>query len=134
MIWTSVIALVISLGSFYLNQWVFSFSDDQCTWVVETDRSVDHGKKVVRKRAVIKEILPEGVAETAGLLEGDELLIVQGKKVQPDRLAEIQMLVAEGVQRGEFACPYRADATRAIITMCNGVSTWYRPEVTVTFA
>ncbi len=93
LIWTSVIALVLSLGSFYLHQWVFSFSDDQCTWVVETERTTEHGKKVVRKRAVIKEILPDGVAEKAGLLEGDELLSVQGKKVIPDRLAEIQVLV-----------------------------------------
>ncbi len=88
LIWTSVIALVLSLGSFYLNQWVFSFSDDQCTWVRETYRGPESGKKVVRKRVLIREILPEGVAEEAGLLEGDELLIIQGKKVNPDRLVE----------------------------------------------
>jgi serine phosphatase RsbU (regulator of sigma subunit) len=86
LIWTSVIALVLSLGSFYLNQWVFSSSDDECTWVRETQRVTENGKKVVRKRAVIREILPNGVAEDAGLLEGDELLMIQGKKVDPDRL------------------------------------------------
>lgn len=87
LVWTSVIALALSLGSFYLNQWVYSSSDDQCTWVRETQKVTEFGKKVVRKRAVIREILPNGVAEDAGLLEGDELLMIQGKKVDPDRLA-----------------------------------------------
>ena len=94
LIWTSVIALVLSLGSFYLNQWVYSFSDDQCTWVAEPYKTVENGKKVTRRRAIIREILPNGVAEDAGLLEGDELLMIQGKKVNPDRLAtEMQPFV-----------------------------------------
>lgn len=98
LIWTSLIALVLSLGSFYLNQWVFSFSDDQCTWITETERGVEHGRKIVRKRVLIKEILPNGVAEEAGLLEGDELLMVQTKKVNPDRLLEIQALVNDQLE------------------------------------
>ena len=86
LIWTSVIALALSLGSFYLNQWVYPGSDDQCFWAVETYPTVENGKKVVRRRAIIREILPNGVAEDAGLLDGDELLMIQGKKVNPDRL------------------------------------------------
>lgn len=66
---TSICALVLALGSFYLNQWVYSSSDDQCVWRVK-----DH-------RVVIQEVLPDGAAETAGLLEGDELLLVHGRKV-----------------------------------------------------
>ena len=34
--------------------------------------------------------------------------------------------IAAGVRNGAFDCPHRAEATRAIITMCNGVSGWYR--------
>lgn len=93
LIWTSVIALALSLGTFCLNQWVFSSSDDQCTWVREIKKSSEKGKTVVRKRAVITEILPNGVAEEAGLLEGDELLSIQMKKVDPDRLGITQAFI-----------------------------------------
>jgi serine phosphatase RsbU (regulator of sigma subunit) len=71
-----------------LNQWVYSFSDDQCTWVPVATRVLENGRKVVRKRVMIREIMPNGVAEVAGLLDGDELLYIQGKKVNPDRLVE----------------------------------------------
>ncbi|GLH69090.1 hypothetical protein GETHPA_06230 [Geothrix rubra] len=70
LLWISLVALGFALGSFYLNQWVYARSDDQCSWVVE---NVKDGKKIV-----IREILPEGVAEEAGLLEGDELVAIQG--------------------------------------------------------
>ena len=69
LIWTSILALVLALGSFYLNQWVFASSDDQCVWKVK-----DH-------HVVIQEVLPEGTAENAGLLEGDELLFIHGRRV-----------------------------------------------------
>jgi len=67
LIWISLVCLALSLGSFALNQWVYAGSDDQCSWVVE------NGKIVIR------EILPDGVAEVAGLLEGDELVKIQGR-------------------------------------------------------
>lgn len=73
--WISFVALAFSLGSFYLNQWVYARSDDQCSWVVETV----HGEK----RIVIREIMPDGVAEEAGLLEGDELVAIQGHRWAP---------------------------------------------------
>lgn len=69
LILTSLCALVLALGSFYLNQWVYASSDDQCVW------------KLKGQRVVIQEVLPYGAAETAGLLEGDELLLVHGRKV-----------------------------------------------------
>ncbi|MCE1228958.1 MAG: SpoIIE family protein phosphatase [Firmicutes bacterium] len=93
LVWTSILALGLSLGFFYLNQWVYAFSDDQCTWMVERYESQEHGQKVVRRRAVIREILEGGVAEEAGLLEGDELLMIRGQRVNPDRLWEAQTLV-----------------------------------------
>lgn len=71
LIWISFFSLTLALGAFTLNQWVYAGSDDQCSWQVE------HGKIVIR------EILPEGVAEDAGLLEGDELLKIQGRAYEP---------------------------------------------------
>ena len=78
LIWTSLLGLVLALGSFVLYQWAYGFSDDQCTWVVE-------GKQVV-----IREILPNGVAEEAGLLEGDVLKAISGHKVTPATLGAAQ--------------------------------------------
>ena len=69
LILTSLIALVLALGSFYLNQWVYASSDDQCSWKVEN------------RQVLIQEILPNGAAENAGLLEGDELLLIHGRRV-----------------------------------------------------
>ena len=66
---TSVVALTLALGAFYLNQWAYASSDDQCLW------------RVQNKHVYIQEILPNGAAEDAGLLEGDELLLIHGHKV-----------------------------------------------------
>ncbi|MGA2079509.1 MAG: PP2C family protein-serine/threonine phosphatase [Holophaga sp.] len=74
LIFTSVLALFLALGSFYLNQWAYAASEDQCVW-----RAQD-------RRVVLQELLPGGVAEGAGLLEGDELLLVHGRKVTPQDL------------------------------------------------
>lgn len=71
LIWISLACLLLALGSFGLNQWVYAGSDDQCSWVVENGR------------IVIREILPDGVAEQAGLLEGDELVKIQGRAYEP---------------------------------------------------
>jgi len=71
LLWLSFACLTLALGSFALNQWVYAGSDDQCSWRVE------NGKIVIR------EILPDGVAEDAGLLEGDELVKIQGRAYEP---------------------------------------------------
>ncbi|MFN7957627.1 MAG: SpoIIE family protein phosphatase [Holophagaceae bacterium] len=71
LLWISFACLTLALGSFALNQWVYAGSDDQCSWVVE------------KGKIVIREILPEGVAEEAGLLEGDELVKIQGRAYEP---------------------------------------------------
>jgi serine phosphatase RsbU (regulator of sigma subunit) len=71
LLWISFACLTLALGSFALNQWMYAASDDQCSWRVE------NGKIVIR------EILPDGVAEEAGLLEGDELLKIQGRAYEP---------------------------------------------------
>ena len=67
--WISAICLVMAIGGFVLTQWVYSFSDDQCTWSVKDGR------------VVISEILPGGVAEQAGILEGDQLISIQGHRI-----------------------------------------------------
>ncbi|MBS1785274.1 MAG: SpoIIE family protein phosphatase [Acidobacteria bacterium] len=67
--WMSALCLLVAIGGFILTQWVYSFSDDQCSW------------KVIKGRVIISEILPGGVAEEAGLLEGDQLLSIQGHKI-----------------------------------------------------
>lgn len=71
LLWISFVCLTLALGSFALNQWVYAASDDQCSWVVE------------KGKIVIREILPDGVAEEAGLLEGDELVKIQGRAYEP---------------------------------------------------
>ncbi|HJV91763.1 MAG TPA: hypothetical protein VJ623_15730, partial [Holophagaceae bacterium] len=71
LLWISFACLTLALGSFGLNQWVYAASDDQCSWVVE------------KGKIVIREILPDGVAEEAGLLEGDELVKIQGRAYEP---------------------------------------------------
>ena len=59
-------------------------------------------------------------------LEGDdrtEIIILY------DRVSSMfAKAISDGVKQGEFVCPFVSEATKAIITMCNGVSTWYRPE------
>jgi serine phosphatase RsbU (regulator of sigma subunit) len=74
LIFTSLIALALALGSFYLNQWVYASSEDQCAWTVQ-----DH-------RVIVQEVLPNGTGENSGLLEGDELLLIHGRKVVPQEL------------------------------------------------
>ena len=81
LILTSVIALLLALGSFYLNQGAFASSDDQCTWRLE------------KGRAVIQEVLPNGAAEDAGLLEGDEILLVHGRRVGAAELDKVQRFI-----------------------------------------
>ena len=36
--------------------------------------------------------------------------------------------IAEGARAGVFSCPFRAQATNALVTMCNAVSAWWRPD------
>lgn len=89
LIWMSLLGLFMAIGSFILGQYVYTRTDDECTWRVR-------GGKVL-----ILEVLPEGVAEEAGLLDQDELLKIQGRKVAPTPagLAAAQALIdskAEG--------------------------------------
>lgn len=83
--WLSFLALGLAGTIFVLSQWVFGRTDDQCTW------QLDAKARKVR----ILEILPEGVAEEAGMLDGDELLAIQGRKVVPSQegLDEAQRLI-----------------------------------------
>jgi serine phosphatase RsbU (regulator of sigma subunit) len=81
LIFSSVIVLLLALGSFYLNQWVYASADDQCTWRVE------------KGRVLIQEVLPNGAAEDAGLLEGDEMLLVHGRRVAPPDLDKIHRFI-----------------------------------------
>ncbi len=73
LIWMSLLGLILAIGSFVVGQWLYARTDDQCTWRVRNDK------------VIILEILPDGVAEEAGLLEGDELLKIQGRRVVPSQ-------------------------------------------------
>ena len=81
LILTSIFALVVALGSFYLNNWPYASSDDQCTW------------RGQGRRVLIAEILPNGVAEEAGLLDGDELLFIHGRKADAKHLTVAQRFI-----------------------------------------
>ena len=67
--WMSALCLAVAIGGFVITQFVYSFSDDQCSWTLKDGK------------VVITEILPNGVAEEAGLLEGDQLLSIQGHRI-----------------------------------------------------
>ncbi len=82
LLWISVVALGFALGSFYLNQWIYARSDDQCSWIVENVQGEKH--------IVIREIMPDGVAEEAGLLEGDELVAIQGHRWAPTHAGTLE--------------------------------------------
>lgn len=46
-----------------------------------------------------------------------------------DRLQDIFVnLLREGVEEGVFRTPYPNEATTAMLTMCGGVTVWYRPN------
>jgi len=78
LLWISFACLSLAVGSFALNQWVYAGSDDQCSWQVE------------KGKIVIREILPDGVAEEAGLLEGDELVKIQGHSYEPTQAGTLK--------------------------------------------
>jgi AcrR family transcriptional regulator len=40
----------------------------------------------------------------------------------------IDQIILAGVESGDFATPYPADASRAIASLCVGVANWYRPD------
>src|SRR5664279_1746730 len=96
LIWISFFCLTLALGAFALNQWVYAGSDDQCSWQVE------NGKIVIR------EILPEGVAEEYGLLEGDELLKIQGRAYEATQ---------EGTQKAQRFINGKSEGTILLYTV-----------------
>ncbi|MBK8725188.1 MAG: SpoIIE family protein phosphatase [Holophagaceae bacterium] len=106
LILSSLIALGLSLGTFYATQWAYAFSDDQCTWKVEKDR------------IMIREILPAGVAEEAGMLEGDQLVGIQGRKFQAN---------AAGVREAQNLINARGEGTVLVYTVVREGKTLYLP-------
>jgi serine phosphatase RsbU (regulator of sigma subunit) len=96
LIWISLISLTLTLGTVALNQWVYAGSDDQCSWMVEDGK------------IVIREVLPEGVAEEAGLLEGDELIKIQGHSYEP---------TLEGTQKAQQFINGKSEGTYLIYTV-----------------
>lgn len=96
----SLVALVLSLGTFYATQGPYAFSDDQCTWKVE------------QGRIMIREILPAGVAEEAGLLEGDQLVAIQGKTFKGN---------AAGVREAQSLINARTEGTVLVYTVIRQV-------------
>ncbi len=100
LLFLSLIALVLSLGTFYATQGPYAFSDDQCTWRVE------------KGRIMIREILPGGVAEEAGLLEGDQLVAIQGKTFKGN---------AQGVREAQSLINARTEGTVLVYTVIRAV-------------
>ena len=97
LLWSSLLALGMALASFALNQWVYNYSDDQCFWKAEGAR--------VR----IQEILPEGVAESAGILEGDELQAIQGRPVTARTMDEARRFINDQPKGAEVLYLVRRD-------------------------
>ncbi len=66
-----------------------------------------------------------GRAELRSLELNDRAKIVE----LHDRVTSMfKSAIADGIRTGEFSCAYRSETANAIITMCNAVSTWYRPD------
>jgi serine phosphatase RsbU (regulator of sigma subunit) len=127
LIWLSLACLTMAVGTFVMTQWVYSFSDDQCLWNLE------------KGQIVIREVLPNGVAEEAGLLDGDLLMSIQGHKLAgtPQGLQQAQSLInskSEGtvlsyaVKRGDrtLYLPVRLvkplDGTRLVLLIAGFIS------------
>ena len=83
LLWASLLALLLAAGYFVVAKWIYASSDDQCFWKQEG------------KRVLIQEVLPEGQAEKALLLEGDELVAIQGRRVNPRDLQASQRQINE---------------------------------------
>lgn len=101
LIWISLVALTLAIGSFWLGQFRYAKSDDQCFWKLETRKVMVNGIARTRSSVVILEIVPFGKAEEATLLEGDELVEIDRRKVEPtaDGLTKAQEYInskAEG--------------------------------------
>lgn len=97
LIWSSILAVSLALASFAMTQWVYTYSDDQCFWKAEGSR--------VR----IQEILPEGVAEVAGMLEGDQLLAIQGRPVTVRTMEEARRFINDQPKGTEVLYLVRRD-------------------------
>lgn len=105
LIWSSILALGLALASFGLTQWVYSASDDQCFWKAE-------GSKVR-----IREILPNGAAEEAGLLERDELIAIQGQPVTARTMEGLRAFVNKQPRGQELLYQVRRDGRNLAITV-----------------
>lgn len=125
LLWSSLLALLLSGGTFYLTQWTYAYSDDQCSWIVESVQVREQGKPIQRLRAVVREILPDGVAEEAGILEGDELKEIQGRKVRPERLLEAQRFIND--QKEGRILLYKV--LRRVLSDDDGPPRWVQKEL-----
>jgi TetR/AcrR family transcriptional regulator, cholesterol catabolism regulator len=64
-------------------------------------------------------------AELRYLDEADRETIIADRDRQQQIIED---LIKEGVAAGVFRTPYPEEAALAILTMCNGVAIWYRPD------
>ncbi|MDR0498652.1 MAG: SpoIIE family protein phosphatase [Holophagales bacterium] len=78
--WTSLIALVLAVGSFSLAQWIYTHSDDQCLWSVENIPS-NNPLENNRPKVIIRSVIPKGPTDAAALFDGDELIAIHDLKV-----------------------------------------------------
>ncbi|GAA4474933.1 TetR/AcrR family transcriptional regulator [Rhodococcus olei] len=63
--------------------------------------------------------------QEADKLHGEGATLVRKKQIESnDRFHAVINL---GVEQGHFETPYPDDCVRAIISMCNAISMWYRP-------
>ncbi|HJV22331.1 MAG TPA: PDZ domain-containing protein, partial [Holophagaceae bacterium] len=106
LIWLSLASLGMAVGTFVLSQWVYSFTDDQCLWNLE------------KGQIVIREVLPNGVAEEAGLLDGDQLLSIQGHKLQG---------TLAGLQQAQSIINAKSEGTVLSYAVKRGDRTLYLP-------
>ncbi|HJW08213.1 MAG TPA: SpoIIE family protein phosphatase [Holophagaceae bacterium] len=106
LIWLSLASLGLAVGTFVLSQWVYSFSDDQCLWKLE------------KGQILIRQVLPNGVAEEAGLLDGDILLSIQGHKLPG---------TPQGVQQAQSIINAKSEGTVLSYAIKRGDRTLYLP-------
>jgi|GEM_PF-379019 len=78
--WTSIVALVLAVGSFSLAQWIYTHSDDQCLWSIENIPSNDPLSNN-RPKVIIRAVIPKGPTDNAALFDGDELVAIHDLKI-----------------------------------------------------
>ncbi|MFD5128908.1 TetR/AcrR family transcriptional regulator [Streptomyces olindensis] len=95
--------------------------EDQLVNVVEAiTLYMTHRRRIAFLDGEIRHLEPDNRARYSA--EREELSVM------------LRLIAADGVADGTFTTPYPTEAVRAVLSMCQAVATWYRPDGPLTEA